>query len=91
MAVVELALRVTPRADADRVGPWAGGVLQVRVTRAPADGEANRSVVRLVARALGVPASRVTLVAGARSRSKRCAVEGISATELATRLAGLGH
>ena len=91
MAVVELLLRVTPRADADRVGPWAEGVLQVRVTRPPADGEANRSVLRLVARALGLPASRVTLVAGTRSRSKRCAVEGISPGELAARLAALGE
>ena len=89
MAVVELSLRVTPRADADRVGPWADGVLQVRVTRPPADGEANGSVLWLVARALGVPPSRVTLVAGARSRSKRCAVAGISPTELAARLARL--
>jgi uncharacterized protein YggU (UPF0235/DUF167 family) len=86
----ELALRVTPRADAERVGPYAGGVLQVRVTRPPADGEANRAVLRLVARALGVPASSVTLIGGARSRQKRCAVEGISAGELAARLTGLG-
>lgn len=90
MAGVELALRVTPRADADRVGPYADGLLQVRVTRPPADGEANRSVLRQVARALGVPPSSVTLVAGARSRLKRCAVEGLSGTELAARLAGLG-
>jgi uncharacterized protein len=87
---VELALRVTPRADADRVGPFADGMLQVRVTRPPADGEANRVVLRLVARALRVPPSRVTLVAGARSRRKRCAVEGLSAAELGVRLSRLG-
>lgn len=86
---VELALRVTARSDADRVGPFADGLLHVRVTRPPADGEANRAVLRLVARALGVPVSKVTLVAGARSRRKRCAVEGISPAELAARLSRL--
>lgn len=90
MANAELAVRVTPRADAERVGPYVAGLLQVRVTRPPADGEANRAVLRLVARALGVPASSVTLIAGARSRRKRCAVEGISAGELSARLAALG-
>jgi hypothetical protein len=87
---VELALRVTPRAAADRVGPYADGVLAVRVTRPPADGEANEAVMRLVARALGVPPSSVRLVGGARSRRKRCAVDGLSAAELRRRLDGLG-
>jgi uncharacterized protein YggU (UPF0235/DUF167 family) len=90
VAGAELAVRVTARADAERVGPYTGGLLQVRVTRPPADGEANRAVLRLVARVLGVPASNVTLIAGARSGHKRCSVEGISARELAARLAGLG-
>jgi hypothetical protein len=86
----ELALRVTPRADADRVGPFVDGRLQVRVTRPPAEGDANRAVLRLVARALQVPTSSVTLIAGARSRWKRCLVAGISPIELAARLGRLG-
>lgn len=86
----ELRVRVTPRAAADRLGPYADGVLQVRVTRPPADGEANRAVASLVARALDVPPSSLTLLAGARSRTKRYAVGGLSAPELAARLAGIG-
>ena len=85
----DIELAVTPRAAADRVGPVRDGVLQVRVTRPPADGEANRAVLRLVARAIGMPVSRLRLAAGARSRRKRVTVEGIDATELARRLAAL--
>lgn len=89
MSGAELGLRVTSRADADRVGPFSDGLLEVRVTRPPAGGEANRAVLRLVARALNVPRSRVTLVAGARSRHKRCAIDGISVAELESRLSRL--
>lgn len=81
-----LAVLVTPRASADRVGPYVDGELRVRVTRPPAEGEANEADRRLVAAAIGLPPSALILVAGARSRRKRYAVSGISDGELAARL-----
>ena len=89
-AGVRLTVRVTTRADADRAGPFADGVLHARVTRPPADGEANDAVAVLVARTLGVPRSAVVLVSGARSRTKRFAIEGLSAPELVARLSAIG-
>jgi uncharacterized protein YggU (UPF0235/DUF167 family) len=89
-ATAQLTVRVTPRADVDRLGPVAAGVLQLRVTRPPAEGEANEAVRALVARALGVPRSAVILVAGRRSRTKRLAIDGLTASELARRLAHIG-
>ena len=85
----DIELAVTPRAAAERVGPFLDGVLRVRVTRPPADGEANRAVLRLVARAIGVPVSRLTMASGERARRKRVTVDGIDATELRRRLAAL--
>jgi uncharacterized protein YggU (UPF0235/DUF167 family) len=87
MAVLDVA--VVPRASADRVGPYAGGVLRVRVQRPPADGEANRAVVRLVAAAIGVAPSRIELIAGMSGRRKRLRVHGMEAAELERRLRGL--
>lgn len=85
----DFELTVTPRAAADRVGPFRDGVLRVRVTRPPAGGEANRAVLRLVAGAIGVPVSRLSLATGHRGRRKRVSVEGIDAAELGRRLAAL--
>jgi uncharacterized protein len=90
VARTELSVRVTPRADAERAGPVVAGVLQLRVTRPPADGEANRAVAALLARTLGVPPSAVVLVGGARSRTKRFAIDGLSAADLRARLGAIG-
>ena len=51
-------------------------VLKVRVRSAPEDGAANESVRRLIAKAVGRPASAVRLEAGATSRVKVLAIEG---------------
>lgn len=42
----------------------------MRVTAAPADGKANLAVVRVLAKALGLPPSEVLLVRGATARTK---------------------
>ena len=64
-----LAVKVTPGAREDSVTLAADAVL-VKV-RAPADkGAANAAVTELLARALGLAASRVELVRGATGRHK---------------------
>ena len=66
-----LTVRVTPRAAQDRVDGFdADGVLRLRVTAPPADGEANAAVVKVLARTLGLPARDVVLVSGASGRRK---------------------
>jgi uncharacterized protein len=87
VAILDVA--VVPRARAERVGPWSEGVLKVRVTRPPSDGEANAAVVAAVARALELASSRLEVVAGKRSRRKRLRVDGIDRGELLARLATL--
>jgi uncharacterized protein YggU (UPF0235/DUF167 family) len=69
-----LAVKVTPGAREESVTLTADAVL-VKV-RAPADkGAANDAVIALVARALGLAPSRVTLLRGGTSRQKLLAVE----------------
>jgi uncharacterized protein YggU (UPF0235/DUF167 family) len=65
----EIAVRVTPRASRNGVEETAEG-LKVTVTTVPEDGKANKAVVKLVADALGVAKSRLTLLRGASGRDK---------------------
>lgn len=65
----EIAVRVTPKASRDRIAV-EDGMIRVCVTVVPEDGRANQAVVKLLARALGVAKTRLTLIRGARSRDK---------------------
>ena len=74
-------LRVTPRAkrpgiDGSVSDPDGRKRLAVKVAQPPADGAANKAVTALLAKAAGVPKSRVTLIAGAASRLKTVEIAG---------------
>jgi uncharacterized protein len=83
---VRIAVRVVPRGGRDAVdGVTESGELRCRVRAAPADGAANKALLRLVADAFGVPPSAVTLEAGATSRTKRLRIDGADATAMRAR------
>ncbi|MBL3569403.1 hypothetical protein BV509_16905 [Rhodovulum sulfidophilum] len=65
----EIAVRVTPRASRDRILAEEGQI-RVYVTVVPEDGKANAAVTKLLAKALGVPKSRLDLVRGQTARDK---------------------
>ena len=69
-----LDVRVTPGAARDDIRE-EDGTLRVRVTVAPENGKANAAVLKLMAKALGVPKSRLTLLRGATSRNKQIRVD----------------
>jgi uncharacterized protein len=75
--VARLRVRLTPRAHRDAVDGVRDGLVLARVRAPPADGRANAALVKLVARTLGVPASRVDVVRGHSAREKLVAVDGI--------------
>ena len=86
---VRFAVRVTPRAGVDRVDTVVEGALRLRVAAAPADGEANAAVCRVLATELGVGRGSVRLVAGATGRRKLVEVDGVDPAALRARWPGL--
>ncbi|MBI2159960.1 MAG: DUF167 domain-containing protein [Candidatus Rokubacteria bacterium] len=84
-----LRLRVQPRASRDEIVGWQAGVLRLRVTAPPVEGEANRAVAALLARVLGVAPSRIHVVRGARGREKLVEIVGLGGDHVRSRLASL--
>lgn len=86
-----LRVRVQPRASREAILGWSGEpALRLAVTAPPVEGEANQAVRRLLARALGVAPSSVSVVGGERSRDKLIRIEGLTDADLRARLAERG-
>ncbi len=64
-----LAVRVTPNARTN-LASREGTTLRISVTARPDEGRANDAVTALLAHALGVAPSRLTLISGATSGDK---------------------
>ena len=79
---MRLVVRLTPRADADRLDGWSRDeagrpVLNVRVRAAPTEGEANAALEALLATALFRPKSAVRVVKGGSARLKQVEIDGV--------------
>ena len=74
--VLTFKVRVVPRASrSEIVGPH-DGALRVRIAAPPVNGAANDELVRLLARAFGVPRSAIDISAGHASKLKTVSVIG---------------
>lgn len=66
-----LAVRVTPRASRNQIaGVLNDGTIKVQVAGDPADEKINSELVAFLAEVLGVPITRVEIVAGESGRDK---------------------
>lgn len=86
-----LPVKLTPGAAADRIDGWDvdaedRAVLKVRVRARPVEGEANKALLLLLAKSLGVPKSAVTLARGGQSRLKMVDIATIDETAVRERL-----
>ena len=84
--VADVSVRLTPRAGRDAITGVRDGVVQARVSAPPLDGKANDALCRLLAKALGVPRSRVSVVRGQTARNKVVRVDGLPTADAHERL-----
>ncbi|TIN83584.1 MAG: DUF167 domain-containing protein, partial [Mesorhizobium sp.] len=78
---IDLFVRLTPKAAVDRIegiemAADGRSHLKARVRAVPENGAANTALERMVAKALGVPGSAVSVVAGGTSRLKTLRIWG---------------
>lgn len=82
----QLEIRVTPRASRNKVEIAPDGNVKVFVTAPPADGEANDAVLKVLAKALSVAPTSLSVVRGQKSREKVIDLSNLSKNEACERL-----
>ncbi|KAF0245331.1 MAG: hypothetical protein FD180_1736 [Planctomycetota bacterium] len=66
-----IRLRVKARSGQNAVGGAHGGALKVSVNAAPEKGKANRAVLAVLAKSLGVPPSALRMLTGETAQDKQ--------------------
>ena len=81
-----LPVQARPGAKRNECGGIHDGRLRVAVTQAPEKGKANREILKLIVKALGLRRSQVTLEDGETTSRKLFRISGIDAEELRRRI-----
>jgi hypothetical protein len=81
-----LPIRAHPGARRNEIRGVQDGMLKVSVTQAPEKGKANKAVIELLAKKLGLKKSQIELIGGETSHQKRFLVRGVTPDEMAQRV-----
>lgn len=72
-------VHLQPKASREAIVGEVDGVLRLRVAAPPIEGRANEACLRLLARTLDLPVSRLGIAAGQHARTKTIRIAGVSA------------
>lgn len=82
LAVMQLHIRLTPKASSNRIGgehvlPDGTKQLKAYVTAVPENGKANEALIALLSKHFKVPKSAITLLKGHTDRNKLLEISGL--------------
>ncbi|MEW5766438.1 MAG: DUF167 domain-containing protein [bacterium] len=86
---IRFKIKVIPRSSVNRIVGPEEGMLRVKVTPPPSEGEANEAVIKLLAKSLGISKSSIMIVSGHHSRIKEIQIKGITDEELKRNITSL--
>jgi len=88
--VIQLTIRVVPRARKPGIAGIRDGALLVRLQSPPVEGAANEELIQVIAKAFGVTKRDVAIVTGEHSKLKRVAIETLDRNRFESVLQSLG-
>jgi len=85
---VAITCQVQPRASRSRFAGFHGDALKIQLAAPPVDGAANRELVQLLRKRIGLPAAGVIIRSGEQGRRKIVHLQGCTVAEV---MAALDH
>ncbi|MFC5049735.1 DUF167 domain-containing protein [Rubritalea spongiae] len=81
-----IQLKVIPGSTRNEIVGWLEQALKVKVQAAPEKGKANKVVVKLLSKELGIPAGQIEIIAGTLSQRKTVEIKEHSMTDILNKL-----
>ncbi len=78
----EIKVRVLPKSSRTEIIAIEDDTYKVKLTAPPVEGKANKALIALLARRLGIGKGRIEIVSGGRSRLKTVRIYGLSSKEV---------
>ena len=75
---IVLRVKAVPGASRESIAGMLGDRLKVRISAAPEGGKANKAIIRLLAKSLGIKPAQIELISGHTNPEKRFEFRGLS-------------
>ena len=75
---IVVSVKVQPNASKDRVVGEHADQIKIAVTVAPEKGKANKAVIKVLSKSLGIKSSDIEILSGETSRDKKVLIRNIS-------------
>ena len=72
-----LDIRVLPRSSRNEIVEKQGNIYRIKLTAPAIEGKANKALITLLSKRLGLPKAKIQLISGERSRTKTIRIQGL--------------
>ncbi len=86
--LVKLAVTVVTRSPKTEIVGTVGEYLKIRLAAPPVDGEANKALIKYMAKRLGISKSDIRIISGTSSKRKLLDIEGVEQSVVEALLEG---
>ena len=81
-----IKVKVLPRSSKNQIIGREGDLFKVKLTSPPVEGKANKALIELVAKKLGIAKGRIEIISGKSARLKTLRISGLSLNDVSSLL-----